>query len=351
MITVDHHHITAEGGELRQDVTTGRWVVIATGRSKRHHDFATKKKIQKKLATYVRTCPFCNLIEYPQEPDVLRLPNDPDTWQVHIFGNKYPAFRPKKEFRAWNVGPYRAIEAVGYHEILAPKEHNKTDADLTQKEMALILEAFVLRYRALKTLPAVNYIQIIKNHGEEAGGSVEHPHHQIFATPVLPQQISSMLHHAENYALKNGRDVFQDLLDFELTDKSRLVYQNEHFVALCPYASRVPFEMWIVPKKLNPFFEQTGPQEREALADILINVLRRLKIGLKDPSYNYYIHSAPCDDTGFVCDLSTFQHFRWHIEITPRLTSFGGFELGTGVEINTASPEESAAFLRDVDVS
>lgn len=336
------------GGQLRQDLTSGRWVVIATGRSKRPHDFAVKEKTYRKLPAYVENCPFCNLIEYPQEPDTLRLPDDVDKWQVHIFGNKYPAFTPHHEYKAWNVGPYRAIEATGYHEIMAPRQHNKTDADLTQKEMSLYLEALVLRYRELKVKPAVNYIQIIKNHGAEAGASVEHPHHQIFATPVLPIHVSEALHYSEQYAKKHNREVWEDLLKFELEDGARIVYTNEDFVVLCPFASRVPFEMWIIPRQHNPFFENISPKEREQLANALLTALKKLKKGLNDPPYNYYIHTAPCDDTGFVCDLSTFQHFRYHIEITPRISTFAGFELGTGMEINTALPEESARFLREV---
>jgi UDPglucose--hexose-1-phosphate uridylyltransferase len=337
------------GGEMRQDLTSGRWVVIATGRSKRPHEFAINKIAPKKLPSYVATCPFCNLIEFPQEPDVLRLPNDPDTWQVHIFPNKYPAFSSKHEFKAWNIGPYRALEAMGYHEILATREHHKEDAQLSTSEMSLYLEALTLRYRELRVKPSVNYIQIIKNHGSEAGGSVEHAHHQIFATPILPQYISEALHHAEAYAKKHKTSVFTTMLNFELEQGSRLVYQNDHFVAFCPFASRVPFEVWIFPRQAQPYFENIGPQEREALADAMIEVLSRMFKGLNDPPYNYYIHSAPCDDTGFVCNLSTFQHFSWHVEIVPRLSKLGGFEFGTGMEINTAMPEESASFLRNIN--
>ncbi len=336
-----------EIGELRQDPITEEWVVIATNRNKRpnHHD--SGRIPAKKLPRYDDGCPFCNLAKFPQEPDVLRLPDDADNWQVHIFGNKYPAFVPKDEFRLRQSGPYRAIEAVGYHELLATRWHNQLDSVLNQQMMSLELEALVLRYRQLRTKPSVNYIQIIKNHGAEAGGSLPHPHHQIFTLPVLPSDIGKLLHGTERFAKQNKEKAFTIIMEFELADRSRLVYENEYFAAFCPFASRVPYETWVMPKKSNPFFDSISPTEREALADAMRQVLGRIYTGLDDPPYNYYIHSAPCDDTGFVCDINSFGHFRWHVAILPRLSKFGGFELGSGVEINTVAPEAAATFLRD----
>lgn len=334
--------------ELRQDLVTGKWVVIASGRSKRPDEYTAHRTLHKKLPAYRTTCPFCNVAEYPQEPDMLRLPDDPDKWEVHIFANKFPALYPQKDFRSWQVGPYRATEAVGYHEILATRAHDKEDFFLNAREFALQFEALILRYRQLRTEKSVNYIQIIKNHGEAAGGSLEHPHHQIFTVPVLPSDIADMLHGAEEYATRHKRNPFEVMLTFEREAAVRMVYENDHFICFCPFASRVPFETWVMPKKPEPFFENTGPAERESLADAMRHVLRHLYHGLKNPPYNYYIHSAPCDDTGFVCNLATFQHFRWHIEILPRLSKIAGFELGTGMEINTTTPESAAAFLREV---
>lgn len=342
------HKQPSPHGELRQELITGDWVVIASGRSKRPDEFASKENTKSQSwPAYKNDCVFCNLIEFSQEPETLRLPDDPHDWQVHIFKNKYPAFTPEPHFRSWNVGPYRATEAVGYHEILAPKDHNKFEGLISVQDLALQMEALVLRYRQLKSQPSVNYIQIIKNHGEQAGASIEHPHHQILTVPVLPNDVAKLLQGAEAYALQNKKDVFSTMIDFEKQEHVRIVYENDLMIAFCPFASRVPFETWIMPKKHEPFFENIGPQERQATADALRQILGRLYKGLNNPPYNYYIHSAPCDDTGFSCNISAFQHFRWHIEILPRLTKFAGFELGTGIEINTMTPEASAAFLRE----
>lgn len=334
-------------GELRQDHITGKWVAIATGRSKRPDEYAEKYTKFTDIPKYKNDCPFCNLAKFPQEPDVIRLPDDSHSWQVHIFGNKYPAFTPKAEYRTWNEGPYRAVESVGYHEVLATKYHNSFEGLTSLSLMDLQLEALVLRYRQLRREPSINYIQIIKNHGSEAGGSLEHPHHQIFTVPILPHDVADLLRGTEEYTKTHNKNPFTVMLEFEKDQQKRIVFENDHFIAFCPYASRVPFETWIMPKKEEPFFENITPNERESLAEALHQVIGWLYEGLHNPPYNYYIHSAPCDDTGFSCNIAAYQNFRWHVQILPRLSKFGGFELGTGLEINTTAPEEAAEFLRN----
>ncbi len=346
----------SKASELRQDITTGEWVVMAPGRARRPDSFRGERPVPglgylKQWPRYKADCPFCALDKYPQEADVLRLPDDPERWQVHVFPNKYPAFKPAEEFRTWHVGPYPAIEAVGYHEVVAPRDHNAVDGLASEQQLLWQLEALWLRYRQLKVQRSVNYIQIIKNHGEAAGGSLEHPHHQIFTVPVLPEDVERMLKTAELYHQRHARDPFSVVLEYERAQGERIVFENKHFTAFCPFASRLPFAVWIMPRRANPYFEDSGPDERTALAEALRQVLGRLYVGLNDPPHNYYIHSAPCDDTGFVCDRATFQHFRWHIEVLPRLARLGGFEMGTGLEINPALPEESAAFLREQTIS
>lgn len=334
-----------EQGELRQDVVTGKWVAIAPGRSKRPQHVNSRQELTD-IAKYQIMCPFCNLAKYPQEPDTLRLPDDPDNWQLHIFPNKYPAFTPAPELKSWQVGPYRAVSATGYHELLAPRWHNQIEGLLTAKQFALQLEALVLRYRQLRTQPSINYIQIIKNHGHQAGGSLEHPHHQIFAIPVLPEEAADLLRGAEAYANKHKREVFADIIDFERQSGQRVIAVNELFIAFCPYASRQPYEVKLMPRQANPHFEDASPEQREALAELMRGVFSRLYHGLHNPPFNYYIYSAPCDDTGFVCNKESFRHFRWHIEVVPRLASWGGFEMSTGLEINSVAPEAAAAFYR-----
>lgn len=339
--------VVGQMGEMRQDIITGKWVVVAPGRTKRPHDVVQERSLPT-LPRFKKNCPFCELDKFPQEPDSVRLPDDPQHWQVHIFPNKYPAFFPADDFRSWHKGPYRVAEAVGYHDLLATRWHDEIDGRLTQQQWLWQLEALVLRYRQLRSKPSVNYIQIIKNYRPEAGQSLEHPHHQIFTVPVLPAKIAQLLQGAERYAKQHGQDGFSVMLEYERQSGERTIGENDHFTAFCPFASEVPFQICIMPRQPNPFFENIGPQERQALAQMMQHVMGRLYLGLKDPPYNYYIHSAPCDETGFVCSREQFEHFRWHIDIVPRLSPQGGFEIGTGLDINTTWPEASAVFLREL---
>lgn len=341
----------SERGEFRQDIITGKWSLVAPSRDQRPSDFAKKENRPLTTKKYIDDCPFCNLGKYPQEPDVLRLPNNPETWQVHIFGNKYPALTPAPEAKNWQRGLYRTIEAVGYHEILATRYHNHHDFTLSEQLLQLKLEALVLRFRELKSKPSVAYIQIINNRGPNAGGSLEHPHHQIFTTPVIPSDILDLLRGTEDYVALHKKNPFDVILEQERQDGHRLVYSNDHFTAFCPYASRQPFAITILPHAPQSSFDQLDPSGRASLADSLRQVFGRLYAALGNIDYNYYIYSAPCDTTGYACKINAYPNFRWHIEILPRLNKLGGFEIGTGLEIITMYPEKAAEYLRDQKLS
>ena len=156
---------------------------------------------------------------------------------------------------------------------------------------------------------------------------------------MVPQSISNELDGARDYFEETDHNVFEDILARELIDKERIVFQNKHFVALCPYASRFPYETWIIPKSHDPSFEDFNDGERWHLAETVHTVLGRLYRQLDDPPFNYYIHTAPSDG-------NNYSSYRWHIEITPRLTEIAGFERGTGFYINPMSPEAAAKSLR-----
>lgn len=117
------------------------------------------------------------------------------------------------------------------------------------------------------------------------------------------------------------------------------MFENEHFVVFCPYASRAAFEMWVVPKRNNAYFERITDEEKYACGEALKNALMSIFKGLEDPAYNFYIHTAPCDG-------QEYNHYRWHIEIVPRTAVWAGFELSTGIEVSTIEPEIAAPFLR-----
>lgn len=353
VIPPDVAKVVRQGGELRQDLVTGKWVIVAKGRAKRPNDYnKNKDEAVKKPPKYLNDCPFCNLAEYPQSPDTLRLPDDDDTWRVHIFENKYPALLPRDDMKAWSHNSmYRTVEAVGFHELLATRWHNQEEWNMTVNDISVVLEALVLRVRQLRVKPFVNYVHIIRNHGKEAGASLEHPHYQLFTLPVVPSDIVDMLQGARGYKEANGKNVFEVVLDNERQSGERIVWENDLFTAFCPYASRVPYEVTIMPRYQQSDFDAMSPDEREALAETLFSVLRKIFIGMHDAPYNLVVQTAPCDTGGTISAPELNGSFRWHISVYPRLNTWGGFEIGTGLEISDVVPEESAEYLRNLKIS
>lgn len=333
--------------ELRQDPITGKWVVIATRRAKRPREFARTQTPHPLPPAYVDTCPFCNRAAFPQEPDTLVLPGKGKRWRVRAFPNKFPAFVPRDRVRDWRVGPYRLMDAVGFHEVVTPKDHHGFLFRLSPRDMRLYLRAWRDRYRELSKKPSVNYIQIIENHGRAAGGSVEHSHSQIFAIPVLPSdEVLDLLQGAERYAREHGRCAYCDILAYETRARTRIVYENDRFVVLVPFTPRFVYEQWVIPKVHARGIDALTDAALPDFADGLQTALRALAAGFSDPPYNLYVYAAPCDETGFVCPRDAFAHFHWHVQILPRMSMWAGFELATGVEITPVRPSVAAAYLR-----
>jgi UDPglucose--hexose-1-phosphate uridylyltransferase len=344
--------------ELRQDPVTGKWVVIAKGRARRTTDAARLVPASGRPPAYLPRCPFCNLEEFPQSPDTLILPLPSrrgrassaavkQTWRVRAFPNKFPAFVPHAHPRAWKVGPYSVVEGAGHHEVIIVRPHNGFLSRLSSPDARLYVRAWRDRYRTLMVEPSVSYIQIIENHGPGSGGSLEHAHAQLFAIPVLPSdEVLDFLHGAERYVRENGTCAYCDILEFEREVGTRIVAENERFLVLAPFAARVAYEQWVVPKAHAPGFEQLSDEDLPLFADAVQTATGSLERTLHDPPYNLYVYSAPCDTEGYVCEKDAFPHFHWHVEILPRLSVWAGFELATGMEISSVLPEDAAVQLR-----
>lgn len=330
--------------ELRQDPITLKWVAIAIERAKRPHTFTQAPKVPIKA---VEACPFCPGHEQDTPGEVMAYrephtsPNTPG-WQVRVVPNLYPAFGPAVgDLGARQIGPYAVMNGLGVHEVLIDSpDHYKDLAQLPMDQVALVLRAYIDRYEAHRGNPLLKYMLIIVNHGREAGASREHPHAQLFGVPLMPPNVEEEIEGVRRYQRERGRCVFCDIIAFELRAGERLIYQNDGFVVLAPYAAKVPFECWILPKVHNPRFETMDNREIRDCADALKTALAKLHFGLNDPPFNYYLHTAPYrfEDGSF----------HWHIEILPKLAIWAGFELGSGIMINTALPEAAAEFLREV---
>ena len=327
--------------ELRKDPVTGRWVIISTDRARRPSDFAHEPE-KKRGGAF---CPFCYGNEARTPPEILAYRSNgsaPDTpgWVVRVVPNKFPALGIEGELGRQGDGLFDKMNGIGAHEVIVETpEHEMTLAHLPQRRLEDVLWAFRDRLLDLKKDKRFRYILIFKNHGEAAGASLEHPHSQLIALPIVPKRVREEMDGCKQYYTLKERCIYCDMIRQELDSKVRVVDENSDFVTLEPYAARFPFETWIFPKEHEPAFENEQAHVYENLAKAVKNLLWRVEKVLVFPSYNLLIHTSPLQEP------SNF--FHWHIEMMPKLTRVAGFEWGSGFYINPTPPEEAAQFLRD----
>jgi UDPglucose--hexose-1-phosphate uridylyltransferase len=328
---------------LRQDPTTKEWVIVATERARRPHDFK-KQATRSPAPARDPLCPFCPGNEAKTPGELLRLGDEAKSgWSVRVVPNKFPAVVSGGELQRRELGPlFREMDGVGHHEVIVESQrHDLPVALMSAGAVELVLRAYQERYRVLREDSRVKYLIIFRNHGQTAGTSLEHPHSQLVATPIAPMLLRRKYEVAIGHYDDTGRCLYCDLVEEELAARVRVVQETDDFVVFHPYASRVPFETWIAPKRHQPSFGLVEPQELSALSGVLRQTLYALHTGLGDPDFNYIVHSAPMED-------ETKAYYLWHIQILPRLTTIAGFELGSGIFITTMLPEESAAFVREI---
>jgi len=229
---------------------------------------------------------------------------------------------------------------VGFHELVIFRDHDRYLADFTKEEIKKVLLAYQERYRSLAKEKYVKYISIFHNHGKEAGSTVPHPHSQILALPIVPPDVSHSISGSRRYFHEHNRCVHCQMLTQELKEKKRIIYQNKDMVVIAPFVSRTEFEIRIFPKKHFAYFDKIKNEELEFLADALKFAFLKIYKKLKDPAFNFFIHTAP------TIRNRDYSHYHWHIEILPKFDIFGGFELGTGIDIVSITPEKAAEILK-----
>lgn len=324
--------------QLRQNIITGEWVVIAPERAKRPQDFIIPDNpVQRDKSA----CPFCVGTDAYKSNEKVRAAS---TDNFYVIQNKFPAFvetEEKTSVRSYypEKGFYRARAAVGDHEVVIAKNHDLSVVEFTKGMMTEMFEIFCARYEEMKKDKSVVTIMPIYNHGAEAGASIAHPHAQIFASGIVANSVGRELTGAERYYGINGSCVFCDIINHEIKEKTRLVSSNENFIATSFYASRFPMETWIFPRRHDSQFENTPKSELKDLAEIVLDVLQRLERNMPRIPFNFFIHTLPTIH-------SKSYSYHWHLEIVPRLSNYGGYELGSGVIIDVMSPEEAAEYLR-----
>lgn len=323
--------------ELRQDLISGDWVVIATGRAKRPDEFARIERAKDEGG--IEKCLFEDPVASGQEPDVLIYHRSDGEWTLRVFPNKFPAFSHGKFLGKIAEGPYHAMAGKGYHELVVTRDHYKQLALMNTAEVAEVFDAYQERYLEHMKKKGVNYVAVFHNHGKEAGASIAHPHSQIMAIPVVAPYNQSEIDGAEKYWKSHHHCAYCVMAEYEMEQKKRVVYENDQFIAFCPFASRAAFEMWVMPKKHSPYFERITDEEKVKLAEVFQRAMKSLYGALNDPAYNFYIHTSPCDG-------KDYRHYHWHIEILPHTSTWAGFELDTGIEVSAIQPEVAAEHLR-----
>jgi UDPglucose--hexose-1-phosphate uridylyltransferase len=330
--------------ELRQDPTTKEWVIIAPERAKRPQNRPRRRRTEE-LPEWEESCPFCPGNEDKTPPEILRLPpssRDSD-WSVRVVSNLYSALEPGADVLRQETGHFYLKRAgAGKHEVIIDTPlHNTVMALMEYEQVERVLSAYHQRYNTLKQDRELKFITIFKNQGWTSGTSLAHPHSQLIATPVIATYYNRMFDIAHEYYVDIARCLYCDLLSEELGKKDRIITETTRFVVFHPYASHVPYETWIIPKEHGASFGLLSAAELSELAIVLKDSLLCLYKGLDNPDFNLMIDTATTED-------EEDPYYHWHIRIMPRLTTIAGFEMGSGILINTSLPEETAQFIRQI---
>ena len=333
--------------ELRLDLVSKDWVLIATGRARRPDTF--KQERRKEENAPQSSCPFCN-IETQLPPTVIFLSGKkalfqkgskiPKNWTTISIPNKFPAVIPNSKFDLRTEGNlYQTMNAVGFHEIVITRDHKKQLAQLPVNKAKDVFDTYQERYLTLMKEKFVNYVSIFHNHGVESGATVAHPHSQIITTPLIDTDIKRALSNSQRYFEKHKKCVACQMANWEMKTRKRIIFENDYFLAICPFASKSAFEVIVTPKKHLSYFEKITEDEKEQLAEAFRTALNKLYKALNDPAYNFYLHTAPCDGRDY-------RYYHWHWTILPKTSTWAGFEMGTKIEISTIEPEKAAEYLR-----
>lgn len=330
-----------QGSEFRQNLVSGEWVLIAAGRKNRPEAVHKRDKFYQTSAE----CPFCDLAKTGQET-VWRYP-DNDDWAVTVIRNKFPAVQTGVCDPGSKFGPFEIHMGKGTHDVFVYRDHEIQLHDFTRDQLVQVIRAYKRRYREIEEAGGcIKYIMVFHNFGREAGASIYHSHSQILSTPILPPNVQRSLHGSYRYYGEHRKRVSDVIVLWEKEQGKRIVWENDFFVAFCPYASKNPGAVRIYPKSGSAHFNMIPDEMDPYFADILRACLKKMKIAFDDPAYNFFIHTAPTETV--LGDMHEF--YCWHVEIMPKFKIDAGFEMGTGVDINMMDPDEAADKLRQVAV-
>ncbi|MBU5690239.1 MAG: galactose-1-phosphate uridylyltransferase [Candidatus Aenigmatarchaeota archaeon] len=318
--------------EIRKDYLLDRWVILSPKRSKRPEQFKKQD-----LPVKDENCIFCPGNEEMTTKSIIEKPHG--NWRIRLIENKFPALTKECKFQNFIEGFKNRMTGYGRHYILIDTAfHNQHPCDYTANQWQSWFETISDIFFMEMPDENIKYISVFKNHGVEAGASQPHPHTQIISMPLVPFLIKQEIDKAKEYYNFNGKCAFCDIIQLELKNKKRIVFQNDEVVVLCPFAPSQPYEVWVFPRKHVPSI-QIGKKTRDEILKAVSNVLKAYYIGLNDKPFNLMFHIL-------YPKMEEKQSYHFHIEILPRIERDAGLELGSGINITTVTPEESARFLR-----
>jgi len=338
--------------ELRKDPISGHWVVISPDQ-----EAAVVLRTDVRFITPQETCPFCPGNEIGPVHEILAYPNHlPENngapWALRVIPNRLPILQIERSLEREGLGMYDRISGFGAHEIIIESPHHDLLLhDFPNSQLELVLSAWKERLNDLKNDLRMRYLSIFRNQGRRSGARISHPYSQLIATPAIPAGVRQELAGARQYFEYKDRCGYCDLIDQECEDKVRLVYQNRGFIAMCPFASRNAFEVWILPRVHSHDYGTISPDQILDLADALLAVNRVLAIALSEPDINVILKSAPIPKPRRDRWLTLEEDYHWHLEVIPRITRPTGYEWATGMFVNPTPPEEAADYLRDVQAN
>ncbi len=335
--------------ELRRDPVSGNWVVIAPDQ-----EAGVILVPSPRITTPRELCPLCPGMECQTNHEILVYRPQPGAsqsggeWLLRVIPNRLPILRTEVPLEREGLGMFDRISGVGAHEIIVDSPlHDQVLHEFSLDQIRLMLTAWRERLNDLRRDTRLRYISVFRNQGRRAGARMSHPHSQIIATPTIPQSVRNELAGAREYFEYKERCVFCDLIDQESEEKVRLVVQNRGFLALCPFASKNPFEVWIVPRIHAHHYGTVSSDEIADLAEILRSVAGTLAVSLADPDVNVILKSAPTPHVHRTKWVTLEEDYHWHVEIIPRIARPTGYEWATGMFVNPTAPEAAAAYLRE----
>ncbi len=327
--------------DLRYDPILDCWTVVAENRRDRPIEFVPNEQLRKQLI-----CPFCagNEDETPPPLALLDAGGDPlddlssAAWTARVFPNRYPTFASEKRGGIPPCGPYLRSSGSGAQELVIPTpRHVSSLGELTVGELVAGMIAAQMRITRMMQSADLVHAMLFCNCRFEAGASIEHVHFQLIGSPLASSWLQNRVKRLREHRQQQGQSMLHAIVDFETADRKRIVATNDQWVMLCPLASRMPFQVWIVPLRPARSFSGCSREQLELLARLTVRYVRRLEELLGQPGYNWVLHQSPfADETDG----------DWFVEIVPRLAKSAGYELGTDVWVNPVSPETAARRLK-----